>query len=287
VKKKGFLSRVLFGNKKDDQPTLSWQSLSHDLDALCHSVVFSLKIDSGNLQHVLVASLYLKILRTFQGVAVLAEKEMLHESKTLLRGMLESVFAAVAISKDPSLAKRFVEDDYVQRLKLLRAFNDLPERLKKTVKPRMSKIIKSRLHGLINAPSKPQDISPLSAEYLAKRAGMEDIYYSVFALLTGSNYLRVYELEHYWEKHGHRDSLKLLCHPDAKQIDTIMYTAVRAVFLTVSSVSHTFNIEIPNQYTRLINQFRQLSGTPDKLKAKKQTQPAATETFRQGARAVT
>jgi len=274
VNKRGIFSSKLFGGgaflgKKEPEDLATWYSLSDELDQLCQTIVFGLKLDADNNQQVLIASLYLKILSTFQAVLMLVEKEMLNESKTLLRSMIEAMFALVAISKDPDLAARFIEDDHTQRLKLSISYDDLPVKLKKSLKPRLTKIINSSLSGLNKPPrSKMHDITPLTVETLAKKAGLQEVYYSIYALLSGCNYLRVYELEQYWDGHTENKTLLGLIHPDEKKVDAILFTAIKTVFLSLNGVIQTFNIKVPKEHVTLIKQFRKLAGT-SKTTAKK------------------
>jgi len=266
VAKNGIFSSKLFRKEPEDLAT--WYSLSDDLDQLCQTIVFGLKLNADNNQQVLVASLYLKILSTFQAVLLLAEKEMLNESKTLLRSMIEAMFALVAISKDPALATRFIEDDHTQRLKLSISYDDLPLKLKKSLKPRLTKMINSSLSGLNKPNSKTHDITPLTVETLAKKAGLQEVYYSIYALLSGCNYLRVYELEQYWEGHTDSKTLLGLIHPDEKKTDAILFTAIKTVFLSLNGVIQTFDIKVPKEHVTLIKQFRNLAST-SKSTAKK------------------
>ena len=231
--------------------------------------MFGLKLDADDNQQVLVASLYLKILSTFQAVLMLAEKEMLNESKTLLRSMIEAMFALVAISKDPALAARFIEDDHTQRLKLSISYSDLPLKLKKSLKPRLTKIINSSLSGLNKPAAKTRNITPLTVEALAKKAGLQEVYYSIYTLLSGCNYLRVYELEQYWDGHTEGKTLLGLIHPDEKKVDAILFTAIKTVFLSLNGVIQTFNIKVPKEQVTLIKQFRKLAST-SKTSTKKQ-----------------
>lgn len=278
MNKHGIFSSKLFGGnflgnfsskKQEPEDLATWYSLSGELDQLCQTIVFGLKLDADDNQQVLVASLYLKILSTFQAVLMLAEKEMLNESKTLLRSMIEAMFALVAISKDPALAARFIEDDYTQRLKLSVSYGDLPLKLKKSLKPRLTKIINSSLNGLNKPATKTRNITPLTVETLAKKAGLQEAYYSIYTLLSGCNYLRVYELEQYWDGHTEGKTLLGLIHPDEKKVDAILFTAIKTVFLSLNGVIQTFNIKVPKEQVTLIKQFRKLAST-SKTTTKKQ-----------------
>jgi len=261
MNRKGIFSGKIFGGKTEHEETITWHSLSNDLDQLCQAIVFGLKLDANNNQQILVASLYIKILNTFQAVQLLADRELLNESKTLLRSMMEAMFALVAISKDPQVATRFIEDDHTQRLKLSIAYDDLPPKLKKSLKPRLARIVNSSLSGLTKPRTKTHDITPLTIEMLAKKAGLQEVYYSVFALLSGCNHLRVYELEQYWDEHSKGKSLLGLIHPDEKKSDAVLFTAIKTLFLSLNGVTQTFNINVPKEHVTLIKQFRQLANS--------------------------
>ncbi|NOX44056.1 MAG: hypothetical protein GXP19_10035 [Gammaproteobacteria bacterium] len=274
MNKNGIFSSKIFGgtfrSKDELHSNVTWSSLSDQLDQLCQTIVFGLKLDADNNQQVLVASLYLKILSTFQAVQLLVEKEMLNESKTLVRSMMEAMFALVAIAKDPKIATRFIEDDHTQRLKLSISYAGLPLKLKKSLKPRLTKIINSSLNGLNKPSAKTHDITPLTVETLAQKAGLQEDYYSIFALLSGCNYLRVYELEQYWDGHSEGKSLLGLIHPDVKKNDAVLFTAIKTIFLSLNGVIQTFDIKVPKEHVALIKQFRNLANSSSKTTAKRQ-----------------
>lgn len=273
----GFFSTGLFDwLKKDAVGDETLFSLSQSLDQLCHTVVFSLKIDSNNMQQVLVASLYLKKLSTLQGVLLLAEKGMINESKTLLRSMLETVFSLVAIAKDKSIVEKFIEDDYVQRLRLLHAYNGLPPKVKKSLVPKVNKIIKSGMQGLVNPPRKTQNITPLTVKDLATAAELKELYYSVYLLLTGSNYLRVCDLDQYFENHSSGTILRFLQNPEIDRIDSVLITTIKAGFYSLNSVIELFKIKIPQEYSQLVGKFRTLAKISDQPVSKKTTLPHKT-----------
>lgn len=269
MEKSGLLNKGLFSwIRKDQHIATSWFSLCDDLDKLSHTVIFGLKINGNNSQQVLVALLYIKILSTFQAIVTLAEREMLNESKILLRSLLESVFALVAISKDAKVADRFIEDDHIQRLRLLNTCRDLSPKFQKLLKPRVDKLLKSRLNNVAKSQTKTQDITPLTVEYLAAKAELEELYYSVFVLLPGSSYLRVYELEQYWEGHTSGKSVRRLANPILNRTDAVLFTAIKSILLSLNSVINTFNVKIPKGYIQLIGQFRSLAKTQGKSKSK-------------------
>ena len=246
MEKSGLLNKGLFSwIRKDQHIATSWFSLCDDLDKLSHTVIFGLKINGNNSQQVLVALLYIKILSTFQAIVTLAEREMLNESKILLRSLLESVFALVAISKDAKVADRFIEDDHIQRLRLLNTCRDLSPKFQKLLKPRVDKLLKSRLNNVAKSQTKTQDITPLTVEYLAAK-----------------------ELEQYWEGHTSGKSVRRLANPILNRTDAVLFTAIKSILLSLNSVINTFNVKIPKGYIQLIGQFRSLAKTQGKSKSK-------------------
>lgn len=256
---KRIFAQRFFRKKNQTSEDVTWKTLSDDLDQLCQTIIFSLKIDSQNLQQVLIASLYIKILSNYQAILLLLDREMLNESKSLLRGMMEAMFALCAIAKKPELAQRFVENDHTQRLKLSIAYEDLPFKLKRSLKPRVIKLINSSMNGLTKPKNSTPDISPLTVEQLAKTAGLEESYYSVYTMLSGCNYLRVHELEQYWNSNRTAKSLLTLIYPDNRKADTIVYSTLKTLFMTLNGIKSTFDIQVPGEYARLVEQFRKLA----------------------------
>ena len=80
-------------------------------------------------------------------------------------------------------------------------------------------------------------------------------------MLSGCNYLRVHELEQYWNSNHSTKSPLTLVSADNRKADAVLYTTIKTIFLTLNGLSKTFNISVPNEYSILIKQFRKLAAT--------------------------
>ena len=78
-------------------------------------------------------------------------------------------------------------------------------------------------------------------------------------MLSGCNYLRVRELEQYWNSNHTSKSLLTLITPDNRKAEAVLYTSIKTIFLTVNGLTRTFNIDVPKENLALIKKFRQLA----------------------------
>lgn len=132
------------------------------------------------------------------------------------------------------------------------------------------------MQGLVNPPRKTQNITPLTVKDLATAAELKELYYSVYLLLTGSNYLRVCDLDQYFENHSSGTILRFLQNPEIDRIDSVLITTIKAGFYSLNSVIELFKIKIPQEYSQLVGKFRTLAKISDQPVSKKTTLPHKT-----------
>lgn len=73
--------------------------LCYEANKLSHKVLFETDAHSKHTQELLVITLYMKIMSSYQGVVILAERGMAPQAEVLLRAILEALFKLCAIVK--------------------------------------------------------------------------------------------------------------------------------------------------------------------------------------------
>jgi len=103
IHENGFLSKDMIGwIQKHRTEHRDYFLLCVDLNRFFHKMLYAppVEIDNQDRQQLLVASLSLRALSTFQAVILLSERGLTAEVKILLRSLLEVLFRACAIAKD-------------------------------------------------------------------------------------------------------------------------------------------------------------------------------------------
>jgi len=173
-------------------------NLCSDLNTLCQKLLLSLKPKKDDSQKVIVTILFIRILSHFQGINILTERGMLAEARSLLRGMLDATFAAVALAKHQELVTEFVNDDHWQRLKCLNSFGNLPKKIKKRHRVGQNKL--KELKESIQKEIDDKEIKPLTSEYLARKADLLFYYNTLYVILSSSIHSRIRDMDQYFDE---------------------------------------------------------------------------------------
>jgi hypothetical protein len=96
--------------------------LAADMNKLSQKVLFDLKANSRNPHEIIMESLFIRCLNTFQGLVLLAERGMMAQSRILARALMEALFRLCALSKKPEPFDVFIKEDKKSRLMFLYTF---------------------------------------------------------------------------------------------------------------------------------------------------------------------
>ncbi|NTW33522.1 MAG: hypothetical protein HGB12_13025 [Bacteroidetes bacterium] len=216
-------------------------NLCKKINKLAQNLLLSLEPEKTNGQKILASILFSRVISHFQGIYILAERGMVAESRSLLRGMLDATFSVVALSKNENLVCEFVNDDLWQRMKCLNSFCNLPKDIKKRHRVRSSKL--KTLVESIQKEIDEKNIKPLTSEYLAQKADMLGHYNTLFVILSSSIHSRARDMTQYLGE-GEIDDLEALkWGPDVKGLDNILLSACDCIFISARNITNLFNIQ--------------------------------------------
>ena len=161
--------------------------------------MLTMTIHNKDLTELIVASLYVRAMSNFQGTILMAERGMINEAKSLLRCLLECMFAVVAIDKDKNVVNQFVLDDLLQRKDYLKAFTrtkgeGMPHH---EGTPSMEEI-DNLLQNIENQIEK-NNVKKFTKRDLAEKAELLTTYDTAYKLLSGTIHVNVRDLEQYLE----------------------------------------------------------------------------------------
>lgn len=138
----------------------------------------------NNLNHVelLATGLYARAISTFQGVIMLADNGMKHQSSMLLRCLLEAVFQLKALANDPGFIVLLKMQglnhnrNAMERLVKMKNRNGQQDEVYESARKLRNKTRKE-----LRSNRKTMDTSELSIITTARKAGMEDYYDTLYA----------------------------------------------------------------------------------------------------------
>lgn len=118
--KHGFLGQEYFQQYKEIRKKYKpFFDLSSRINDLSHSLFYAMdgKVPTGDLQKVLLSTLYVKSMTSFQGITILSSKGMHKETNIILRTFFELFFWIKAIAKNDNFYKKYVLFGELNRIK--------------------------------------------------------------------------------------------------------------------------------------------------------------------------
>ena len=178
--KDGFLGDEISGWEGDfEKRYASKLQLSIEANRLAHRLIFSIQITSSELKDLLLSALLARQVSTFQAFILLARKGLIDQSEMLIRAIAESMFLVGAIRKEEGFAEKWVLSDEISRKRSLVRLND--DRRRRGKPPDETAVA---LIAELEKQIRDQSIEKLSTERIAKLAGLESYYDTVYGFFS-------------------------------------------------------------------------------------------------------
>jgi hypothetical protein len=210
------------------------RQINHD----CHELLFAADIRNRDLQGVLVATLFMRVLEHYQATLSLLGMGLIAPAKVTLRAALESVFTTRAVAAKEDALRAFINADLLQRLKLINKARQHDhtnlEELREAITPDLIESLKAQI--------KISGANPLNVEELSKLADMHDWYTTNYALLSKATHTNVRELEAYLSLGESGEIRRLNYAPSTDEIPHLVLTAAHCILLAAVAVDGTFEI---------------------------------------------
>lgn len=215
-------------------------SLVSDTNALCQKTMFELDAHSRHGQEVLVASLYIRALGTFQAAILLAEKGMIPQANMLARSLLEVIFTLSAICKNKELVNIYVNEDKKLRLRFLnklRKFHggEFPE----DVNPEEIKQLEEELHTDIQK----DGIKVRRTDEWAEDAGLTSWYLTVYPILSETVHAKARNLERHFIIDNDGEIIGFNWGPDDTGIEDVLMLLVEGILIALKNTSDFFKAQ--------------------------------------------
>jgi hypothetical protein len=176
----GYLSNEISGWEHDfEQRYVAKLQLAAEVNRLAHQVIFSIEITSTELKELLLSTLLSRQISTFQAFIIVARKGLIDQSEMLVRALAEVMFLVGAIRKDESFAEKWVLSDEISRKKSLVRLND--DRRRRGESPDETAVA---LIAELEKRIRDESIEKLSTERIAKLAGLESYYDTVYGFFS-------------------------------------------------------------------------------------------------------
>jgi len=246
----GFLSPLIASwIEKHRGSHSNWFAFADDVNQIGQKLMLALAPPKSDWQRVSASLVFSRVVSHFQAIILLAERGMLPEARSLLRGMLEGAFTVVAMVKSRDVANEWMNDEIVQHKKRVSSFRHLPLHLRdahgidvRTIDTKLSDL-ESQIATL--------GVRKLTTEYLAQRAEMLDYYNTIYVILCSSSHSRVADFESHVEIDDRQNFVGMKWGPDVSGIDDILYPACELLLKCSDEIaslfelgSHSFDIQL-------------------------------------------
>lgn len=164
----------LFGDEYSDL----W-ALALEVNKFSNRLQYGLCIHNEYLPEILGATLYIRVLTNYQGLLILASRGMVPQSYIMLRMELEALFSLAAIAKDKNFSNSIVLYEERQRESVV---SKIKRRFEKARYSNNEEIkIAEKIIDEAKKKIKENDIKKLSTEQIADKAGLHDLYDTVYS----------------------------------------------------------------------------------------------------------
>lgn len=237
--KNGFLGKEITPYIDDIRAKSSdFFQLSDETNKLSHQVLFKIDAHSKHEQELLVATLYMRIMASFQGVIILAERGMIPQSQVIMRSLLEAMFTLCALSEKRDLCTVYIQAEQKKRLKLLNKLGMLKSGLPSDKEE--SELIKLGIE--LKKDIEEKGIKPLNVEQWSVEAGLHDIYLTAYTILCDPVHTNVNDLERYLVLDNDGEIKAFDWGPSSTGLHTLLMTNIECMLVTIKAVCDLFKI---------------------------------------------
>ena len=252
----GFLSSGMDRLSKECRRRyLEWFTLCEDLNRYCVQLSHNITIHDNSRQESLVAALFFRLLSIFESSVILAERCIFNETQILLRTCIENLFILRAIANDESMADRYYEQNYLEKLRNLRLI-----RRYRTEKLYQGLDLGKRIEELEDTVNK-KGIKKLTVADWANKAGLNDFYATAYPVFSWTTHSSVIDIGHYISGKSDEVFEEVSWSPQLAEMDKLLLTGVECVVTGLRSINKLFSLGAENDIEEYSNRYHQLANT--------------------------
>jgi hypothetical protein len=226
-----------------------------EINRLAQEFQYKLEIHNRHSQELVAGVLFSRILSTYQAALLLCFKGMKPQVEMLIRCILESFFPLVAISKDASFVKEFVNSDEIEKSKAIRRIIDYKKRHGITDLSSEEKVLSDTEERI-----KTLNCRKISTYDCAKKAGLLDYYDTVYPYMSSAVHASVRSLEDSLVVQKGSDVITALKNePEIDHLEELFSTLVVCLLISIESMCIIFEIDQPENLAAINQAIEKLS----------------------------
>jgi len=222
-----------------------------ELNVFAQGILYRLDIRNGLINELIIGAAYIRLLSSYQGSILMAERGMTNEMKVLSRNYLEMVFLICAISNNKEIARSFLLNDEIQRKKLLNKYKNMdPSYVDINSLPEVNKVIEEVMNNI-----KTQKIAQMSVEILSKEAKLHNHYKSYYSILSLSVHPSARELQETFTWNDNNKIVSINYGSNDKDVEKILLTNCSCMLNTLNHINVVFPIKIEENIINMKTKF--------------------------------
>lgn len=214
--------------------------LAVDTNKLCHKTMFDLTVHNRHAQEVIIASLYLRCLNTFQSVVLLSERGLIPQAQILARALLETVFTLCALCKKSELVNVYINEDKHRKLRSLYKLKKFHiGKFPDYVKPDEIETLEKELQAEV----KRDNVQSKTTEAWAADAELTGWYLTAYTVLSHSVHTKVSDLDRHLAINDKGEIAEFIWGPDDSELDDVMQLGIEAMIIALQSTIDFFRLQ--------------------------------------------
>jgi len=235
----GFLSSDLDRLEDDIRSAYpDWYSLTMKVNTFCQRLQYDLEFRSDDANQVIAATLFARAVTTYQAFIILSKRGMPHQASMILRCLIECVFLLVAISKNPGYSRKIADSDqhdYKRSRKNLKQFLERHNPDHKGIG-----IIQDQIKETSQKIDE-NNCKPLKIRLIARDAGLEDWYDTVYCSLCEPVHSSIRSLEELLKFNNNQKITYLENHPNTEDLGILFLTGSNIMLFAIEGISAILN----------------------------------------------
>lgn len=202
---------------------------------IAHEMKFRLEAPNNDGQKVIAVTLFIRLLNSFQAVAILAQQGLMFDSKIVLRGGLESLFILNLLCKKEEFLDEYIGSDYVRRLRLV----DVATRTSDPNLESLRNHVNSHpeFYAELKEKIKKNGWKKLNAEDIAKRSGLSSMYDTHYRLLSEEVHTLPHSLESLLDFTEDQTPSTFEWGPSDQELPLTLFTGVQMLLVAMRAIS--------------------------------------------------
>jgi len=252
INKKGFLSEeVLTWSNVTKQKYVDTFKICNYINEFAQKLLFELNIHNRLIDELIIGAAYKRLISSYQGSIILAERGMSNEMKVVSRNLLEHTFLIFAISKNKDFARKFLLNDEIQRKKMLNKYSSLSPDIKKdTIHPDVVKVLEEIKTNIID-----KDIKEIKTWQIAKEAELDDHYNTYYSLLSLVVHPTARDFQSDYEFNASNEITTIKFGPNDSDIEKVLLSNAGYILMAVNQIKYLFKISIEDEISKISNEF--------------------------------